>query len=83
VIKVTDEMIEAFEEASGRSVGRDSLAGLAAVLAIFQRDYDVRPARQNLPPCGAEGPDGLHCERNPHTPDSAHGALVNDGLVRW
>jgi hypothetical protein len=34
----TAEMIEAFEKASGRSVGKDSLAGLRAVLALLRGD---------------------------------------------
>lgn len=38
MIEPTDEMIEAFERAAGRAVGRDSLAGMAAVLAIVERE---------------------------------------------
>jgi hypothetical protein len=96
VIDPTDEMLVAWRDAmkaaaadavkAGEPLGRSqevARAGLAAVLAVVERDYDVRPARQSLPPCGTEGPDGLRCERNPHTPDSAHGALVDEGLVRW
>jgi hypothetical protein len=40
VIEPTDEMIAAFEQAAERPVGRNSLAGLAAVLAIVERDYE-------------------------------------------
>lgn len=92
MIEPTDEMVHAFMRgyAAADDGSSDVIlnwtaerAGLAAVLALVERDYDVRAARQSLPPCGAEGPDGFHCERNPHTPDSAHGALVNDELVRW
>jgi hypothetical protein len=39
-VKVTEEKIQAFEQASGRSVGRDSLAGLEAILGNVP---DVEP----------------------------------------
>jgi hypothetical protein len=46
VIEPTDEMVEAFEFAENEAVGgmrdaHDPRAGLVAVLAIVERDYDV------------------------------------------
>jgi phosphohistidine swiveling domain-containing protein len=38
MIELTEEMIQAFEQAAGRPVGRDSLAGLTAFAAVIERE---------------------------------------------
>lgn len=56
---------------------------LTAVLAIVERDYDVRHRSAAMPPCGAPGPDGLLCAFNPHG-RGYHAALTTSGeVVRW
>jgi hypothetical protein len=69
VIEPTDEMERVFRDAWMKSMAEDprsddperiaDRAGLAAVLAIVERDYAVYPL------CPAEFEPGLRCERFP------------------
>lgn len=56
------------------------LAALQAVLALVERDYDVRERIQTR--CGAAGPDRLACQRSPEH-GSNHAASNGDELVQW
>jgi hypothetical protein len=61
MIEITDEMMNAYEEAAERSAGHPIQAfgaGLAAVIAVVERDYDVAPKR-----CSHVFTDGEQCER--------------------
>jgi hypothetical protein len=89
VIEVTDEMAEAFERAFGFASSEDQVvihrrancAGLAAVLAIVERDHQV------VALCCEELTPGLRCTRalipaNGHRGD--HEAKLSTGnTVRW
>lgn len=61
MIKPTDEMIDAFDAAIGRFRPFDVAGGLRAVLAIVERDYDVRRRPDFGPCCLGYTP----CERRP------------------
>lgn len=82
MIEPTDEMVEAFV-ASGVDESEfllaDTRAGLAAVLALVERDYELTPIP---PPCGVSGPDGLTCQRNPKH-RGHHGHVNDSALVKW
>lgn len=89
MIELTDEMVAAFRDAWMRSMQEDpriddperiaDRAGLAAVLALVERDYELTPIP---PPCGASGPDGLTCQRNPKH-RGHHGHVNGSALVKW
>lgn len=91
MIEPTDEMVRAFTRHFFTCFrDADVRDALAAVLAIVERDrcMDVRdhvwgPSRPGNTICGADGPDGLRCERASHTPDSMHGYVGAGELVLW
>jgi len=77
-MKVTEEMQLAFIEAKQASTWGPNTAyvdGLAAVLAIVERDYDVR--------CGASGPSALTCEQKPGHTDKHIRVVPGDQVVFW
>lgn len=98
MIEPTAEMLAAFRSAEAAD---DECAicdvclnhRLAAVLAIVARDRCMQPrdhaghplAAPGLAVCGAPGPDGLTCQRQPHAwkRDSLHGAVRPGELVTW
>lgn len=95
MIEPTDEMLAAFlaawdhenrviSESAGEyvEVGARDRAGLAAVLAIVERDLDLIAPRP-VPSCGVRGPDGLTCERQPHPHGELHGWVRPGELVQW
>ena len=90
MIEPTDEMRAAFEAAYAAAEPTDGLyfkedaviqfdAGLAAVLAIVERDYAIG----RLSDCDAPGPDGVRCVRKPHDDSEYHGWVGDGRLVRW
>lgn len=93
MIEVTDEMVTAWRDgmtaAAAEAVRKDApltatrdiaRAGLAAVLALVERDYDVAERVQTR--CGAGGPRWAHCQRGPEHPGQ-HAHSGPDGVVKW
>lgn len=83
-IEVTDEMVQLavrkFMDAPGvtiREIDKAMREALAGVFAIVERDLANRPRE-----CGASGPDGAWCERQP-SHDELHGFVSDTGLVKW
>ena len=84
LVDVTEEMVEAFEDAGTlRGYGgqmEDVRAGLAAVLAIVERDYVVLCGA--VRPVSEDGIGALTCNgRLGHDPEHRH--LDGDWLVTW
>lgn len=64
--------------------------GIMAVLAELARDRCMQPRGHVWNPldgrpatCGAPGPDGLACGRQPHPGDQGHGTVRPGELVTW
>lgn len=84
MIKVTDEMIEAYDDAAWENPGElggvscaDIRSGLAAVLAIVEGDYRLTC------PASAEWDQGLvRCAKDPGHEGGHHGLTPNAG-VSW
>lgn len=79
-IDPTQEMRQAFLDAGTlRGYGgqlEDEAAGIAAVLAIVERDYELIPRRPDRV-CGAEGPAGETCLDDPdHEADDHSGTVT-------
>ena len=91
MIEPTDEMIDAFRRAFNQKAtdlaatgasfleGADiTRAGLAAVLAIVERDHEVRPY------CNEALAPGIVCKRMKHNDDAGHYATAPGGsAVTW
>lgn len=73
MIEPTDEMIEAYNEASWDN---SQFSGLAAVLAIVERDYVVRPLR--CPNLGTS----FQCMRGAGH-DGSHSGRLGEIEVSW
>jgi hypothetical protein len=88
VIEPTDEMIVAFEDAYDYPgiTGGDTRAGLAAVLALVESDYDVTRKRAATPsPFGpiVDPCTGCGCAKAWHGPHGCTGDFTHCPCETW
>lgn len=71
MIKVTQEMLAVIQN-------NEPQAALEKLIDMIEEGYECYPRA-----CGAEGPDGLICERDPGHQVTRHAALGKGRYVRW